>query len=73
MQMKCPRLKCGGSKDATVCLYLCKVGTKSRCPEYAKKFLDLQKFQPGEKVLEKYGAPELVVPLAMRKRRKKRA
>lgn len=70
--MRCPQLKCGGSKDATVCIYLCKVGTKSKCPEYGKHYDDLLKFQPGEKVVAKYGAPELVLPLSRRKKRRKR-
>jgi len=72
MQMRCPLLKCGGTKDATVCVYMCKTGTKSRCPEYSRKYQELLKFQPEEKITEKYGAPELVLPLSLRKKRKRR-
>jgi len=72
LTMSCPKLKCGGSRDVTYCLYVCKVGTKVKCPDYTRKYEVIKGIQLEEKYIVKYGEPDRPVPLVMRRRRRKK-
>lgn len=68
----CPLLKGGGTRDLVSCLYRCKKNTIIKCPEYTRVFPELTNFEIDEKYLEKYGEITIPIPLAFRKRRKRR-
>lgn len=72
LAMRCPKLKCGGSKDVVVCLFICKIGTKAKCPEYARRYQEILKLDIEPKYRERYGEPVITLPLSLRKRRKRR-
>ena len=59
--------------DALVCLYRCPMRTKMKCAEYFKFYEKILEMNIEKKYLEKYGEPIIVLPNAMRKRRKRRS
>lgn len=58
--------------DALVCLYKCPMRTKIKCAEYLKYYEKILEMNIEKKYLEKYGDPIIVLPNALRKRRKRR-
>jgi hypothetical protein len=72
INLYCPLLKGGGTRDIISCLYRCKKHTIIKCPEYTRIFPELTNFEIDEKYLEKYGVITIPIPLAFRKRRKRR-
>lgn len=69
LQVFCPKLKCGGSKEVTCCLYLCERATVLKCPEYAKVYPQLLNFEVEQKYLDRYGAVTIPVPPKFLRRR----
>lgn len=69
----CPLLKSKGTRDITYCLYKCPKSKIAKCPEYERVYPSLLSFEIEEKYIEKYGMPVIVVPMNLRKRRKRRA
>lgn len=70
--VSCPQLKSGGQRDVCICLYKCKKKVVAKCAEYLKVYPDLLTFEVDAKLQEKYGPPEIPVPLKLQKRRKRR-
>lgn len=68
----CPLLKGGGTRDLISCLYRCKKNTIIKCPAYTSIFPELTNFEIPDLYLEKYGEITIPIPLAFRKRRKRR-
>jgi hypothetical protein len=54
-----------------VCLYRCKPLRRRRCTTYAAHYPTLSTLQIPETYLRKYGVPELLVPYALTKRKRK--
>lgn len=70
MNVYCPEL--AAQRAVEVCLYKCPMRKKAKCPEYLKYYEAILSY-PIEKIyLERYGEPIIVLPNAMRKRRKRR-
>jgi hypothetical protein len=72
-KLYCPQLKCGGTRDILTCLYKCKRNTLANCKEYTRVFPELLNVEIPDQYLEKYGHPNIVTPMALRKRRKRRS
>lgn len=70
MTVNCP-LK-NNQKDALVCIYRCPLRTKIKCREYLAQYEKLLLLEIEDKYRERYGEPVIVVPGALRKRRKRR-
>lgn len=67
----CPKLKCGGTKEISVCVYLCPKATVLRCPEYCRVFPQLKEQEVDPKYIEKYGERKLPVPPRYLKRKRR--
>lgn len=72
IKLYCPLLKGGGTRDILSCLYRCKKNTIIKCAEYTRVFPDLTNFEIDIKYIEKYGDICIPIPIAFRKRRKRR-
>lgn len=68
----CPERKAGGTVDITRCIYLCPRQAAVKCAEYLKAYPQLAEFIIAPKYIEKYGAVEPPVPLALRRRKQRR-
>lgn len=72
IQVNCPKLKCQGTVDCLTCLYKCKAGTVTKCRAYAGKYLEIKDLEIDQMYIEKYGEPNILIPMTMRKRRRRR-
>lgn len=71
--MHCPKSKAKGTCSILVCLYKCPKGAVAKCTEYAKKWDAIKEFKVEDKYKELYGEETRIVPLAFRKRRKRKS
>lgn len=70
MNLYCPLIH--SQRGIEYCLYRCPACKKAKCAEYLKYYGAISIFEVDQKYVDKYGEPPLVVPLALRKRRKRR-
>jgi len=68
----CPQLKCKGSVSILRCLFTCPKARVLKCPAYTEVYPRLLNFEVEDKYIEKYGDVTIPVPMAFRKRRKRR-
>ena len=73
LELYCPFLKSKGTRDVVTCLYKCPKARLMKCSEFERIYPQLLTFEIDHKYIEKYGAITIPVPLAYRKRRKRRA
>lgn len=58
----------GKFQSYLVCIYRCPKARKEKCCEYAKKFAEIFTEPIDPKYIERYGEPEYVVPLSLKKK-----
>lgn len=70
MNLYCPLIH--SQRGVEYCLYRCPACKKAKCAEYLKYYNAILIFEVDQKYIDKYGTPTIVVPMALRKRRKRR-
>lgn len=72
INLYCPQLKCKGTVNVLKCLFMCPKSRVLKCEAYTEVYPRLLNFEVEDKYIEKYGNVTIVVPVAFRKRRKRR-
>jgi hypothetical protein len=70
MNLYCPLIF--SQRGVEYCLYRCPASKKAKCSEYLKHYEAISTLEVGQMYLDKYGEPPVVIPNAMKKRRKRR-
>jgi uncharacterized protein YcgL (UPF0745 family) len=71
MNLYCPLIH--SQRGVEFCLYRCPSCKKAKCTEYLKNYNAISILEVDQIYLDKYGEPPVVIPLALRKRRKRRS
>ncbi|BCS54097.1 hypothetical protein [Geobacter sp. SVR] len=73
LKVYCPLLKGGGSRHIVYCIYKCPKGRLIKCKEYTLLYPELVNYPIEQFYIDRYGDPNILVPVALRKRRRRRA